>query len=288
MPYPLRSGRPLKFRASAADSPRVKGPGARLPQKVLIVVPTYNERQNLREVVDQIWESQPEADILIVDDNSPDGTGEMADRMSEETGGRLRVLHRMRKEGLGRAYVDAFRSVRGEAYGYIVQMDADLSHEPCHIKDMLKLAEDADVVVGSRYLRGVNVVNWDFKRLLLSKAATAYVNLLTGLHISDATSGFKCWRADALRKLPLERVSASGYLFQIEMNLVSVQSNLRLKESSIIFYERERGRSKIDFRIIREAIFGTIRLAIRHRFRAFYSARPVVPVASTTELSRHG
>jgi dolichol-phosphate mannosyltransferase len=262
-------------------------------QKLLIVIPTYNERENLRLVVDAIWKSLANADILIVDDNSPDGTGEIAEEMSKESGGRLRVLHRRGKAGLGRAYIHAFQSVRGEDYDFIIQMDADLSHEPRYISEMLATAADADVVVGSRYLRGVNVVNWDFKRLLLSKVATLYVNVLTGLPVSDATSGFKCWRAEALRQLELDRVNASGYLFQIEMNLLAVRSNLRLKESSIIFYERERGRSKIDWRIIREAILGTMRLAVRHRFHNWFVERtpvvqPAASSATTTGPTRHG
>jgi dolichol-phosphate mannosyltransferase len=234
--------------------------------RVLIVIPTYNERDNVANILEAIWKTVPYADVLIVDDNSPDGTGDLADKSAEASGGRLRVLHRSCKNGLGRAYIDGFNSVLDENYEFLFQMDADLSHEPCYIPGMIEAARHADIIVGSRYIRGVNVVNWDFKRLLLSKAATIYVNLLTGLRMSDTTSGFKCWRLPALSRLRLDKVGACGYLFQIEMNLLAIRAGLRVKEFPIVFYERELGRSKIDWHIILEAIFGTVRLAAQHRY----------------------
>jgi dolichol-phosphate mannosyltransferase len=233
---------------------------------LLVLVPTFNERENISSFLESIWASVPSANVLVVDDNSPDGTGALADELARESNGKLRVLHRRRKEGLGKAYIDGMKIALQEDYEFLVQMDADLSHDPQDLAAMLDAARDCDVVVGSRYRCGINVVNWDFKRLLLSKAATFYVNMLTGLRMTDTTSGFKCWRTRALGRLNLEKIMASGYLFQIEMNLLAIRAGLRMKESSIIFYERLRGSSKIDWRIIVGATFGTVVLALQHRF----------------------
>jgi dolichol-phosphate mannosyltransferase len=235
------------------------------PMKVVVVVPTYNERENLENVVTQIRRQAGNLHILIVDDSSPDGTGDIADRLSAAFPGEIRVLHRSRREGLGRAYVAAFQYALTLDYDVICQMDADLSHNPDYLSDLLKAIETNDLVLGSRYLRGVNVVNWDFKRLILSKLATRYVQLVTGMPFSDATSGFKCWRRKTLEAIDFDRVFSNGYLFQIEMTYQAYRMRLRIAEAPIIFYERNLGRSKIDFSIIREALFGVVRLRLRSR-----------------------
>jgi dolichol-phosphate mannosyltransferase len=231
--------------------------------KSLIVLPTYNEAENLREIVAQIREQRVGSHILIVDDASPDGTGELADELRSEFPGEVDVLHRTRKEGLGRAYVAAFRYALKLDYDVIVQMDADLSHSPAYVPALLNEIANADLVLGSRYIRGVNVVNWDLKRLILSKLATRYAQVVTGMPFSDITSGFKCWRRETLAAIDLDRVFSNGYLFQIETTYRAHKLNFRIAEVSIIFYERNFGRSKIDFGIIFEALLGVIRLRLK-------------------------
>jgi len=234
--------------------------------KAVVVVPTYNERDNLEKLVNQILSQPVVCDILIVDDNSPDGTGAIADRLAASFPGKVAVLHRLRKEGLGRAYVAAFRHIFELDYDLVIQMDADLSHSPSYLSDLLREIRDHDLVLGSRYVRGVNVVNWDFKRLLLSKLATQYVRLITGMRFTDATSGFKCWRRELLEALDLDSLLANGYLFQIEATYQAFQMRFRIAEVPIIFYERDFGRSKIDLNVISEALFGVIQLRLRRLF----------------------
>lgn len=234
--------------------------------RTIVIVPTYNERENLENLVAQIRNQPCACHILIVDDNSPDGTGAMADRLAEAYPGEVMVLHRPRKEGLGRAYVAAFRYVLEREYDTVIQMDADLSHNPSYLPDLLREIRANDLVLGSRYVRGVNVVNWDFKRLVLSKLATEYVQIITGMPFSDATTGFKCWRREVLEALDLDQLLSNGYLFQIETTYRAHQLRYRIAEAPIIFYERDFGRSKIDFRIIREALLGVIQLRLRRSF----------------------
>jgi dolichol-phosphate mannosyltransferase len=229
----------------------------------VVVLPTYNEAENIREVVSQIRRQPGDFHILIVDDASPDGTGELADLLSAEHPGEVSVLHRGAKDGLGRAYVAGFRHAVKQGYDVIVQMDADLSHNPDYLPAMLRELADRDLVLGSRYLRGVNVVNWDLKRLILSKLATVYAQWITGMPFTDVTSGFKCWRREALEAIGLDRIFASGYLFQIETTYRAHRLNLRIAETPIIFYERNFGRSKIDFVIIVEALLGVILLRLK-------------------------
>ena len=236
----------------------------------IVVVPTYNERENLGELVTQIQRCAPNLDILVVDDNSPDGTGVLADELSSASAGHISVLHRPGKQGLGRAYVAGFQHVLKLNYDVILQMDADLSHSPTYLPALLEAIESNDLVLGSRYLRGVNVVNWDLKRLILSKFATKYVQIVTGMNYTDLTGGFKCWRRSALESIQLEKVYANGYLFQIETTYQAHRRHLRIGEVPIIFYDRQVGLSKIDFSIIREALLGVIRL----RLRAIFSRAP--------------
>jgi dolichol-phosphate mannosyltransferase len=201
--------------------------------------------------------------MLIVDDNSPDGTGQVAEELAAAGGNRLLVLHREKKEGLGRAYLAGFRQALELGYEIILQMDADLSHDPAYIPGFLDRIQNCDLVLGSRYIGGIRVVNWDFKRLLLSKAATKYVQIVTGMRFSDTTGGFKCWRASALRQVGLEGVFSNGYLFQIEMTYRAFRRGFRIAELPIIFYERNLGRSKMDWKIIWEALWGVLRVRIR-------------------------
>lgn len=246
--------------------------------RAIAVIPTYNERENLPLVVEKIHAHAPTLDILIVDDNSPDGTGRLADTLGEGHPQRLFVLHREAKQGLGRAYVDGFREALKRGYDLVLQMDADLSHDPRYLPDFLQGIADADLVIGSRYLRGISVVNWDFKRLLLSKLATAYVRLITGLRLTDTTSGFKCWRRSLLDLVRLEETFANGYLFQIEMTYRAHRLGARIVEIPIIFEERHIGRSKLNWRVIGEALSGVLSLRLRAlRLHARRNTRPGGP-----------
>ena len=237
--------------------------------KSIVVVPTYNERENLENLVTLVRQQPGNIHILIADDNSPDGTGDIADALTRKFPGEVFVLHRERKEGLGRAYVAAFEHVLKMDYDIILQMDCDLSHSPSYLPDFLKAIESSDVVLGSRYLNGINVVNWDFKRLILSKLATKYVQIITAMKFSDTTGGFKCWRRQSLLTIGLDRVFSSGYLFQIETTYRAHKLNLRISEIPIIFYERNLGKSKIAFPIIVEALWGVVKLRFTRTHTAF-------------------
>jgi dolichol-phosphate mannosyltransferase len=231
--------------------------------RAVVVIPTYNERENLRVLVDKIHQHVNSLHILIVDDNSPDGTGQLAEDLSRESEDRLLVLHRDKKEGLGRAYIAGFEYALQNDYETILQMDADLSHDPSYLPAFLERIQRCDLVLGSRYLQGINVVNWDFKRLLLSKSATKYVQILTGMPFSDTTGGFKCWRKGTLDAIGLTDVFSNGYLFQIEMTYRAFRKGLKIEELPIIFYERSLGRSKMNWDIIQEALWGVVKLRFR-------------------------
>ncbi|HZT29925.1 MAG TPA: polyprenol monophosphomannose synthase [Bryobacteraceae bacterium] len=232
----------------------------------IVVLPTYNERENLEKVVERILKAVPGIHILVVDDNSPDGTGELAEELAGRYRGRIFVLHRAKKEGLGRAYVAGFRHALAHDYDVLVQMDADLSHDPAYLRPMLQRIRECDVVLGSRYVRGINVVNWDLKRLLLSKCASLYVRLVTRMPVTDATGGFKCWRRETLEGIGLDGVFSSGYLFQVEMTYKAFRSGFGIGEEPIIFYERDLGRSKMNRRIIWEALWGVLKLRFAPRW----------------------
>jgi len=232
--------------------------------RTIIVVPTYNERQNLDELWKRIQQFAPAAHVLIVDDNSPDGTGELADELSRQNPDRVFVLHRSKKEGLGKAYIDGFKWVLSKDYECIVQMDADLSHDPAHLPGFFEKIEECDLVVGSRYLQGISVVNWDLKRLIMSKLATNYVRAVTRVPFTDTTSGFSCWRRAALEKINFEDAFSSGYVFLVEMKYKAWRSGFRLAEVPIIFIERKSGDSKLDWKVIREAVWGVVRLRLKH------------------------
>ena len=228
----------------------------------IVVVPTYNERENITNLVAAIRNLPVPVHVLIVDDNSPDGTGDIAEELSRTYPGEVFVFRRPGKEGLGRAYVAAFQYVlKNFSHEFIIQMDSDFSHDPSFLPQFLKAIENADLVIGSRYMTGVNVVNWDFKRLLLSKFASIYVRMITGMPFTDLTGGFKCWRRAALAALPYDRIFSMGYLFQVETTYRTWKTKrFRISEVPIIFYERNLGRSKIHPGIIFEAFLGVIRL----------------------------
>ena len=225
-----------------------------MTERVLVVVPTYNERINVPQIVPAILSQDPRVHVLVVDDNSPDGTGELADRLAAENP-RVHVLHRGRKEGLGKAYLAGFRWALDCGYDLIFEMDADFSHAPRFLPTFLDAIQDADLVIGSRYKSGVNVINWPISRLLLSIGANQYARLVTGLPLTDSTGGFKCFRRRVLEAIPLERVRSNGYAFQIEMSFLAWRKGFRIREIPIVFTDRVEGQSKMNGKIVREAVW---------------------------------
>ena len=232
--------------------------------RAVVVVPTYNELANLKTLVEKLRQHAPELHVLIVDDNSPDGTGQLADELSAADPQRISVLHRQRKEGLGRAYIHGFKEVLKQDYGYILQMDADLSHDPVHLPDFFAKIENHDLVVGSRYLKGISVVNWDLKRLMMSKLATNYVRFITRMPFTDTTSGYSCWRREALEAISFQNAFSSGYVFLVELKYKAYRKGFRVGEVPIIFIERKSGNSKMDWAVIWEAFWGVLRLRLKH------------------------
>jgi dolichol-phosphate mannosyltransferase len=220
---------------------------------------------NLPHVVPAILSQDPRLHILVVDDNSPDGTGSLADRPSEIEP-RVHVLHRTNKEGLGKAYIAGFRWALAREYEIIFEMDADFSHDPDRIGDFLRAIQDADLVLGSRYAKGVNVINWPISRLLLSLGANLYARVVTGLPLTDATGGFKAFRRQVLEAIDLDMVRSNGYAFQIEMSFIAWKKGFRLKEIPIVFTDRMEGQSKMNKRIVREAIWMVWWLRLRSMF----------------------
>jgi dolichol-phosphate mannosyltransferase len=231
----------------------------------LVVVPTYNEVDNLPGIVESILAHAPQTHILIVDDNSPDGTGALADELSRARPEQLFALHRARKEGLGQAYVEGFKFALDRGYDVVVQMDADFSHDPKYLPAFFEAIETNDLVIGSRYVNGISVVNWDLKRLILSKAASFYVRLMTGMPIADTTTGFKCWRREALVAIGLDQLFSNGYVFLAEMSYRAYRKGMRIKEVPIIFVERRLGRSKMSGGIMIEGVFNVLRMRFRRR-----------------------
>jgi len=223
--------------------------------RLLVVVPTYNERVNLPLVVPAILQQDPRIDVLVVDDNSPDGTGQLADEIAASTA-RVHVLHRPTKSGLGKAYLAGFQWALDNRYDLIFEMDADFSHDPKFLGNFVRAAADADLVIGSRYRAGVvNVINWPISRLLLSIGANQYARWITGLPLADSTGGFKCFRREVLEAIDFEKVRSNGYAFQIEMSFRAWKKGFRLVEVPIVFTDRVEGQSKMNKRIVREAIW---------------------------------
>jgi dolichol-phosphate mannosyltransferase len=223
------------------------------PLKPVVVIPTYNELDNLERLAKSLLSLDETLHLLVVDDNSPDGTGKLAEQLARETG-RVSVLHRPGKMGLGSAYREGFALALDQGADLVVQMDADFSHDPSILPVFFEKIKDHDLVIGSRYLNGISVVNWPLRRLMLSYFASVYTRVITGLAISDCTSGFKCFRASVLRSIDLGSVRSDGYSFQIEMNYRCVQQGVRVAEVPIIFIDRHAGTSKMSKKIVREAV----------------------------------
>jgi dolichol-phosphate mannosyltransferase len=227
------------------------GEGGRLVEK-LVIIPTYNERENIEAILDRVLGQPHGLEVLVVDDGSPDGTGELVEARSRKDP-RVHVLRRPGKMGLGSAYRDGFRYALDQGAQYVFEMDADFSHDPDSIGDFLKNAQEVDVVLGSRYLHGVTVVNWPLSRLILSYCANRYTRIVTGLPVNDATGGFKCFRRRALEGVRLDRVQSDGYAFQIEMSFKCWKRGFTIREIPILFVDRRAGVSKMNRRIVWEA-----------------------------------
>lgn len=233
-----------------------------MAERALVVIPTYNEAANLPNLVPQVLKKDPRLEVLVVDDASPDGTGAIADRLTQEHA-RVHVLHREGKLGLGTAYLAGFRWALERDYDLVFEMDADFSHDPDHLPEFLRAAQDADLVLGSRYLGGkVTVVNWPIGRLMLSYWANVYARRVTGLGIWDLTGGFKCFRKKVLQAIDLTQVRSNGYAFQIEMSVRAWRKGFKLAEVPIVFVDRTEGQSKMNRRIVREAIWMVPRLRL--------------------------
>ncbi len=231
-----------------------------MSELALVIMPTYNEAKNLRQIVPLVLDKDPCIELLVVDDNSPDGTGDIADDMAHENA-RVHVLHREGKLGLGTAYIAGFRWALDRDYTLIFEMDADFSHDPGHIPEFLEAAQNADLVLGARYLDGrVTVVNWPMTRLLLSYFANIYARVVTGLRVCDSTGGFKCFHRRVLEAVDLTAVHSNGYAFQIEMSFRAWRKGFRIREIPIVFVDRTDGVSKMSGAIVREAVWVVWRL----------------------------
>lgn len=235
-------------------------------RKAVVIVPTYNERENVEKLVSAVEAATDQADILFVDDNSPDGTGRIVEDLGKKNP-RVFGLHREKKQGLGRAYIAGFNWALERGYAFIMEMDADFSHNPQDIPRFLKAAEDADLVLGSRYVNGIRVINWPLGRLMLSKGAGVYVRTITGMPFSDPTGGFKCFRREVLTNIPLDLVHSNGYSFQIEMTHQAWMRGFKIADLPIVFEERHEGTSKMNSGIVREALWMVWKLLLRWQFR---------------------
>jgi len=224
------------------------------PSKAIIVVPTYNEYENVERLVGEIHRFQPQVNILFVDDSSPDGTSDLIKKIQRENSN-IYLLERQGKMGLGSAYIAGFKFALEKGFEYIFEMDADFSHDPKEIPNFLEAIELNDLVLGSRYIKGVNVVNWPLKRLLLSYFANMYTRIITGISVRDSTGGFKCFRRKVLEDIDFSNIKSNGYAFQIEINFKAWKKGFRLKEIPIIFIDRVFGQSKLSKKIMWEAIF---------------------------------
>jgi dolichol-phosphate mannosyltransferase len=229
-------------------------------ERALVVIPTYNERANLCRLVECVLAQDPRLEILVVDDGSPDGTGEIADQLTARNP-RVHAVHRPRKMGLGTAYIAGFKWALERDYDYVFEMDADFSHDPAHLPQFLAAIQNADLVLGSRYQAGrVTVVNWPIARLLLSYTANIYARVVTGLKLDDSTGGFKCFRRSVLQAIDLDAVKSNGYAFQIEMSFRAWKKGFRIVEIPIVFVDRTEGQSKMSKQIVREAVWMVWRL----------------------------
>ncbi|NTV48298.1 MAG: polyprenol monophosphomannose synthase [Geobacteraceae bacterium] len=230
--------------------------------KAFVIIPTYNEKDNVSSLTSAVLAQHSDLHILFVDDNSPDGTGSLIDGLVAENE-RVHVLHRSGKLGLGSAYREGFKAALAMGADYLLEMDADFSHDPSMLLHFLTAIKDSDLVVGSRYLNGVSVVNWPIRRLILSYYASVYARLVTGLQLRDCTSGYKCFRRSTIEAIDLSRVTSEGYSFQIEMNYLCMEKGFKITEIPIIFIDRHSGCSKMSGSIVREAVILVWKLRLR-------------------------
>jgi dolichol-phosphate mannosyltransferase len=233
-----------------------------MPEKSLIIIPTFNELENIRKLIPDLLERHENLNILIVDDNSPDGTGIYIEELSKKNL-KIKLIKREKKMGLGTAYIAGFKYALQHDYDYIFEMDADFSHDPREIKQFLQAINKYDLVLGSRYVRGVNVINWPMRRLLLSYFANKYTRFITGMPIQDATGGFKCFRRKVLEAINLDKIRSNGYAFQIEMTFKAWKKGFKVGEIPIVFVDRVKGTSKMSKKIVREAVVMVWKLRIR-------------------------
>ena len=232
--------------------------------KTLVLIPTYNEKDNLPILVTELM-SIPDVSVMVLDDQSPDGTGKIADELGVTFPGRVQALHRTGQRGLGVSYLEGFRRAIGSDCDFVCQMDADLSHDPKYLPEMIATAAaGADLVIGSRYLNGISVVNWPLRRIILSSFANFYIRTVTGLHMRDITTGYRCWRRESLAKLPLNRIVSDGYAFLLDVTFMAADAGLHIVESPIIFVERRIGASKLSSGVLIESLFTPWKLILRH------------------------
>ena len=235
----------------------------------VVIIPTYNEKENIAAIIAAVLElGEHQFDVLVIDDNSPDGTAAIVDNLATQTPGRIHLLRRSGKLGLGTAYIAGFKWALEKGYDYVIEMDADFSHPPRKLIDLQRAcaSEGADVAVGSRYLTGVNVVNWPMGRVLMSYYASAYVRIVTGMSVRDTTAGFVCYRRQVLEAIDLDAIEFKGYAFQIEMKFTAHRMGFTIKEVPIVFVNRELGTSKMSGGIFGEALFGVIKLRLSSWF----------------------
>lgn len=239
-------------------------------RKALIIIPTYNEASNIVRMIDRLMDLKYPVDVLVVDDGSPDGTAEKVKEKQNEYPERIHLLERESKQGLGTAYVEGFEFALSHSYEYVLEMDADFSHRPEDAQKLILAVEndECDVAIGSRYCKGISIINWPLSRLILSYCANIYARTITGLPIFDTTAGFKCLRRSVIEAIPLKRIKSNGYAFQIELHFRAWKAGFRLKEVSIVFKERQEGVSKMSKAIVREAIWRVWALKFRSVFKA--------------------
>lgn len=231
--------------------------------RVLVIIPTYNEIENINAIIPAVLSQNENIEVLIVDDTSPDGTSDAVKEIQKKEK-RVHLIMRKDKKGLGRAYITGFKFALDTGYDYIFEMDADFSHDPNDINRLLAAAQDNDLVIGSRYISGINVVNWPLSRLILSWGASMYVQMITRMKVNDPTGGFKCFHRRVLEAIHLDDILSDGYSFQVEMNYRSWCKNFKIKEVPIVFTDRRVGQSKMSKRIIREAIYMVWKLRLMH------------------------
>lgn len=236
----------------------------------VVIIPTYNEKENIENIINAVFALPVMFDVLIIDDNSPDGTAAIVERMQKQWDGRLHLLKRSGKLGLGTAYIMGFKWCLNAGYEFIIEMDADFSHPPKKLLELRQACLDgADVAIGSRYVSGVNVVNWPMGRVIMSYYASAYVRIVTGMNVRDTTAGFVCYRRNVLEAIDLDKIRFKGYAFQIEMKFTAFKMGCRIKEVPFIFVNRVLGTSKMNSSIFGEAVFGVLQLRIRSWFKKY-------------------